>query len=249
MFGLSYSALGVDKKALRYPFFDCSWLSLDLYYNFKIFRYLEQKQGFFTELQSVLWMFPYYYFDYDMSMSMNLYKIGRLLGLWRLDDWHNYRNTSEGWEYIENYRMFGRKICHFFHTPKQAFRRRDVYGEPDGSVQLDGIWVSNHEKTETENREIFVDFYLRLKEVGSPPVIVVPPFYLSALSAASKEQFAKKRERFYRILKELEPGTGEITVYDYVARFAERRELFFDWEHLNEAGAREFTELINRELL
>ncbi len=205
--------------------------------------------SFLKDLQTVLWVFPYYYFDYDASLSATQYKTGRMCGVWQLDDWHNYQHVPGAYEYVENYRMFGRKVTHFYRVPRIKGHTQNIYGDPDGSHLLDGIWFSEHEKTAVENREIFVQFYRKIALGGCLPIIVVPPFYLNALNSVSQKAFQNKRERFYRILKELEPEIGYVAVYDYADRFVGRRELFFDWQHLNAAGAAEFTELINRELL
>jgi hypothetical protein len=81
------------------------------------------------------------------------------------------------------------------------------------------------------------------------PVLVIPPFLIGSLSEASKEAFFQKKEKFYRILRALEPEIGKLQVFDYADRFADKRELFFDIEHLNETGAQIFTELLNKDVL
>ncbi len=252
IFGLSYSNVGIDKERLKYPFYNCSARSLDLYYNFQQYNYMERRSfPLPINLQTVLWVFPYYYFDYDMSLSLTLYKIGAITPMWRLDDWHNYQCVPGASEYVENYRMFRRKVSQFYHAPKisPSSKSQRILGDPDGSLLIDGIWFSEHEKTVTENREIFVQFYRKITSAGCSPIIVIPPFYLDALNRISQKVFEKKRERFYRILRELEAEIGRVTVYDYANRFAGRRDFFRNWSHLNAAGAVEFTELINKELL
>jgi len=248
IFGLSYSVCDIDKGRLKFPFYDFSDRSLDLYYNFKQYNYVERKYGPLLNLQKVFWIFSYYYFDYDMSLSAEMFRIGRMFSVWRLDDWHNYQNLPDAWEYVENYRMFGEKITQFYRIPKIYPPVQKIYEGYDNSVLLDELWFSDHEETVAENKKIFVQFYRKLTSAGCAPIIVVPPF-LNILNSISQTALKKKREKFYRILKELEPEIGSVRVFDYMDRFAERRELFFDFAHLNDAGAREFTELINRELL
>lgn len=51
------------------------------------------------------------------------------------------------------------------------------------------------------------------------------------------------------MLKALEPETGTMDLYDFSERFRGRREWFLDKDHLNMAGAKAFTELINQEIL
>ena len=47
---------------------------------------------------------------------------------------------------------------------------------------------------------------------------MVPPFYLNGYNRISKEAFQPKRERFYKILSELEQEIGPIAVYDYLIK-------------------------------
>ena len=42
IFGLSYSQRDICIRSLEIPFYDCSWSSLDLYYNYRIFQYMEE---------------------------------------------------------------------------------------------------------------------------------------------------------------------------------------------------------------
>lgn len=100
-----------------------------------------------------------------------------------------------------------------------------------------------------QNREIFIQFYKKVEARGTKPILLIPPYYLDALNTVTIDAFYKKKEKFYRILKELEPEIGKIQIFDYADRFAQRRELFADERHLNEIGAAEFTELINKEVL
>lgn len=249
MFGLSYSELGIEKRLLKSTFYDFSSLSLDLYYNFRLYSYMERKYGPVSGMQTVLWVFPYYYFDYDMSRSITLHKIGRLFSLWRLDDWHGWELVPEAREYVENYRMFGRKISRFYHAPKPGWKSTHIYEQENGLAELENLWFSDHEETVAENRKIFVQFFRRIEAGGVRPVLVIPPFLIGSLSAVSKEAFFQKKEKFYRILRALEPEIGKLQVFDYADRFADKRELFFDIEHLNETGAQIFTELLNKDVL
>lgn len=68
VFGMSYSATGIIEKGLRFPFYNCSWSSLDIYYNFRIYEYMLSNR-IITDVTTALWVFPYYYFDYDLSMT------------------------------------------------------------------------------------------------------------------------------------------------------------------------------------
>lgn len=72
IFGLSYSLRGIRTGQLKNSFYDCSWSSLDLYYNFRIFQYMDRCK-LLSAVKNALLIFPYYYFDYDMSRYIYIY--------------------------------------------------------------------------------------------------------------------------------------------------------------------------------
>ena len=59
IFGLSYSQRDICIRSLEIPFYDCSWSSLDLYYNYRIFQYMEEHQ-MLTGVKLALLVFPYH---------------------------------------------------------------------------------------------------------------------------------------------------------------------------------------------
>ena len=97
-------------------------------------------------------------------------------------------------------------------------------------------------------KKLFVEFYSSLKKRGVNVCLVIPPFYINALNKESKNAFHLKKEKFYQILHELEKEVGEITVFDYSERFAEKRAIFYDPTHLNFDGAAKFTKILNDQL-
>ncbi len=248
IFGLSYSAWGVLEKELSRPFYNCSCPSLDLYYNFRVLQYLEKRERL-APMETALLVIPYYYFDYDMSQSPAAYEDGRPFSIWRLDDWHHYRKVSGAWEYVENYRMFGEKTVRYYRVPKTNGDDWHVCSDPDGTSMLGPLWFTDHPGTLEENKALFVKFFRKVRDWNGRPVLIVPPLYLNGLNGLSKAAFLKKRETFYSVLKALEPETGTMDLYDFSERFRGRREWFLDKDHLNMAGAKAFTELINQEIL
>ena len=248
IFGLSYSWWGINKQKLQRSFFDCSAPSIDLYYNYSLCCYMETRMPFIN-LQYVFFVFPYYYFDYDMSRSKKLYERGSMCRLWQLDDWHHYKEVTGAYEYVENYRMFGKKISQFYHVPKPSWQLPDkVHGDTDGTGLLNSVWFSNREETVVENRELFIRFYQKMAGGGAYPILIIPPWYVKGLNSVSREAFQKKKEKFYGILHEMEVKIGKITVFDYTDLLGQR-DFFYDVEHLNDKGRKKFTEIINQEIL
>lgn len=245
IFGLSYSLWGIRKKKLCIPFYDCSWHGLDLYYNYHIFNYI--RRGRFGA--PALLVFPYYYFNYDMSRSLYQYRMGHTFAVWRLDDWHNCALQEGTNDYIANYRMFGEKVSAFYHSHYVEMHRREIYQGEAHTVRLDPIWFSRYEDTILENKAILRSFLKELLESNIQPVIVVPPLFLDGIDRPSLSAFQRKQEEFYRSLYEIEQDVGKQLVADYADIFAGQREKFYDLTHLNSSGADEFTECINRVLL
>lgn len=248
IFGLSYSRKGICKNILKYPFYDCSLPGLDLYYNFQIYRYMKRQKGL-TEVKIALLVFPYHYFVYDMSRSPAQYSSGQIFSIWRLDDWHHYYQVPGGLNYIQSYRMFGRKISEVYCSRWFNIESPMPFQGKDGASQLEPTWFARYEETVIENRKIFLDFCQDLKTDGINPVLVIPPVYLKGINQASLEAFYEKKTQFYQIVQETEKKTGSIRIFDYAEKFAMQPALFRDITHLNTVGGIQFTELINKEIL
>lgn len=245
IFGLSYSTRGIIGRCLRPAFYDCSWHGLDLYYNYRIFQYM-CRRGLLSKVKIALLVFPYYYFNYDMSKSMYQYREGQIFAMRGLDDWHNYRQIPGASDYVANYRMFGRKISEFYHFHKYEHQNRGIYQGKDGEGILDSMWVHDHPETIAENTALFSDFCRELGETGITPVLVIPPYYTKGMNQTTLESVRKRKRDFYQIIEDLHLGIG---VFDFFDIFADRRELFTDLTHLNTNGAEAFTELINQTVL
>ncbi len=168
VFGLSYSREGVCVKELSAPFFNCSCPGLDLYYNFSVYKYMEKIMPA-QKLGMTMLVIPYYYFDYDMSLSAAAYTEGHTFALRQLDDWHHYQRVSIALEYVENYRMLGKKVSEFYRVPlvEKTVNCR-VFGEREGSYMLDPMWFKGYEETASENKEIFIRFYQKMEAGGAP---------------------------------------------------------------------------------
>lgn len=243
LFGLSYSLRGIFERKLRPVFYDCSWHGLDLYYNYRIFQYMRGR-GLLSRVRIALLVFPYYFFNYDMSKSMYHYREGQMFALRGLDDWHNYRQLPGASDYVTNYRMFGRKISNFYHFHKYEQQNRGIYQGKDGEADLRGLWLCPHAETIAENTALFMDFCRELAEMKITPVLLVPPYYEKGLSRTSLEAVYKTKQEFYRIA-----GGADVDIFDFFALFADRRELFADLTHLNSDGAEMFTNHINQTVL
>lgn len=248
IFGSSYSYNGILEKELDAPFFNCSCAGLDFYYDLAIFRYMED-HGLLPKLGTVILSLAYYCFDADLTMFPGHYQQGFMCSLWRLNDWHNCHKVSIAPEYIESYHMFAEKLTKFYHVPLWKLTNHRVCHNQKGTYMLDPVWFTEHEETEKENRRLFVEFYQKMESGGGRPIVIVPPFYLEPFNKPSREALQRKKERFYKIFRELEAEVGPIKIYDYLEAIPGPREWYRDVTHLNTLGAAEFTKLINRDIL
>lgn len=249
IFGLSYSLRGICADKLAGGYYDCSWSSLDLYYNFRLFQYMAE-HGFLATVRSALLCFPYYYFDYDMSRFLHLYENGHIFAVRQLDDWHHFREVPGAVDYVENYRMFGQRISEFYHFRRFGFQSQGVYRGQDGVETLNKIWFSRYEDTFAENKALLIQFIRDLLQRRISPVLVVPPFYLNGINEASKTVFSEKKIRFYDALREVQSALRyDLKVFDYSGTFADKREYFMDITHLNSTGGEAFTKILNEHIL
>lgn len=244
IFGLSYSLWDIRKKGLDISFYDCSWHGLDMYYNFQIYRYMVSHKSL-SNARIALLVFPYYYFNFDMSRSMYHYKTGQIFSVWQLNDWHNYALQPGTRDYVENYKMFGEKISKFYHSNRYEMESKRIFQGTEGGSVLERIWFAHYKDTVDENKAIFFNFLLALKQQDILPFLVVPPLFVKGIDSESMVAFQKKKEQFYVFLREAERKFGRIPLADYADVFAEKREYFSDLTHLNSYGAKNFTLLIN----
>lgn len=254
IFGLSYSMLGIHENALSVPFYSCASPGLDLYYNFRIFTYMRE-EGLLNAVKSALLVFPYYYFDYDMSRSLAQYRNWRMCGLRRLNDWHHYRCVPKGADFVANYRLFGKKFAQFYHSSRFVPKSMKTYQGEKGKLSItdknfaDKRFFQEYEETARENKEWMSQFFRALIEEGIEPVLIVPPIYIEGLEESAKIVLSEKKRRFERILGEIREEVPNMRFYDYADIFAGRREWFSDITHVNFTGGEHLTERINRDIL
>lgn len=250
IFGLSYSRKGIIKKRLLKPFYDFSRDGMDLYYNMKIYEYALQRQGF-PHAAYALCVFPYYYFNYDMSKSLAQYKTGQIFAMQGLKDWHNYTKCVGGGHkignYVANFKIFGEKYAKFYESKNYQPIIREVIHKDDMLV-LGKIWHHEYKETVAENSKLFHEFIALLKGKGMQIVIVVPPMYLKNCREEDKKAVERKKKEFYKNMEQWQED-GSVVVKDYTNLYEENREYFYNPDHLNLYGSERFTEVINREII
>lgn len=245
IFGMSYSVGGIQTEAFPFSIYNCSWNAFDIYYNKKMLEYIYiYMNGYLRNSKIAFLVFPYYYFNYDLSLSKVHWESGYIFSIRRLCDWHNYEKVSFAEMQIQNFEMFGQKFFDFYHVQRSDLKNRKICEDKLGDFHLGNVWLRTYEPTISENRKIFVELISMLKRVGIRPLIVVPPMFLASFDDISRKAAYQKKEEFYTILQGLEEEIGKIEIFDFFEKFSTNREFFYEPTHLNLAGAMEFTNLI-----
>lgn len=203
--GLSYSRRGIREEELNIPFYDLSWDSLDFYYCLRLLQFMDKK-SLLSSVRHCLLVFPYSCFDADMSKSLHAFRCGAPMYVWQLDDWHNYQSNPDIAEYVENYRMFARKLSQFYRYSRFFVRNMITYDGEDGAAEVFKGFFWNYKETETENITILAGLLTMLRERGIQTDFVIPPYYLKGFTPESMVAIQRKKEYFYDIMAKYAGG-------------------------------------------
>ncbi len=238
--GLSYSLRGLDYSMFYGGIIDLSWHGQDLYYNLKLYSELKKNKELHDSIKTILMVFPYYYFNYDMSLSLYQYSSGQIFANRGLQDWHNAINGSDDVkEYIKCQKLFGNK---FWKNKRWRKVQPDNYNIAlDEKVTLDDIWKKIYEDTWRENILIFYEF---IKITNKNVLVVIPPVLLHCIKDKEFVYYNEMKTRFYRVLEEC---SDRIEIYDFSDAINDNS-LFYDYEHLNNSGRLAFTELLIKKI-
>ncbi len=245
IFGLSYSRRGIVQKKFAIKCFNYSCPGMDIYYNSLLFKYtLINRADLIEDVRYAFWVMPYYYFDYDMSISLSQYSSGQICSITELNDWHNAHKNPLTRQYIDTFKMFSKKIMDFYHSPASPVIRKVWDGENRGVLQ--GNWNRRFLETCNENVITLRGVIDELKRNGCTTIIIVPPMYVEGMTSASAKAFYDKQKLFYQICND---HFGDVELWDYSEEYKEKKEFFDSLDHLNAYGAQDFTMRLNERLL
>lgn len=248
IFGACYTMRDLEKRSLSFPFYDCGYHALDLYYNYQVLRYMSN-HNMLSRVERTMFLFSYYCFNYDMSRTLPQYKEGRIFPAFQLHDWHHYREVPGAGDYVVNFELFGEKTFRFYRARRFEYKNPHVYSGADGAAQLNRTWFDRYDDTIAENKAIFKKFIDLHTDHGMRLDLVIPPYYLGGVDEKSQTAFNRMKDIYYEIVREICDGKENVRVFDYANIYAEKREYFSDIIHLNSAGAEAFTKRINQDVL
>lgn len=239
--GLSYSLRGIDFKRLSLNALDFSWHGLYLYYNYKSLEVLSCKKDI-RKIRTALLVFPFYYFNYDMSKSLYQFTTGQIFACRGFEDWHNAAHVpnQDIYEYLVCDKLFGDKFWKYKNWKKISEINESIM-EGEGEIKLPGSWKHFYQETWKENEKIMQSILERLKNARI--LIIVPPIYADIIEKDEMKYFNKMQEKFLFSLKQFQ-STFEFEIYDFSQKINDIS-CFYDYTHLNEKGRLKFTEIIN----
>lgn len=169
--GLSYSLRGIDFNKLCLECIDCSWHGLDLYYCYKIAECFQKKR-----FKTTLLVFPYYYFNYDMSLSEYQFNTGQIMACRGFEDWHNanYSHNSTIRDYLASMEFFGKKFWENRIWKREIPKNENVIEYV--KEELPQVWKKNYKKTIEENKDIFELLVKKLRHMRI--ILIIPPIFL-----------------------------------------------------------------------
>lgn len=255
--GLSYFVEGINVDILSKGCINFSYDSQDLYYDYKIAKYLiENKNSIFKYCIIGL---SYYSFQYDLSLSNMKNNVNIYYDVFK--DSHNFYIKDR--KFIENkikvkeemniaYKIFnvsyknvnGSDIYGIYFNNESFIEFKDEKNKQEiGLMQAEKDCNKNYPNTVSENIKIIKEYLYLLKSHNIKPIIVVCPtskYYYNNFSDVIKEEF-------FSIINNLRKEfTFQFIDYFDSNEFDDGD--FRDVSHLNTSGGDKFTQILNREI-
>lgn len=218
--GNSYALRGINASCLSKCFCNLGWHGLDMYYSFKLLKYLKQTAPKkMAGIKYVILAFPYYFFNYDMSVSLYQLQTGQIWALSHLNDWHNTDKVQEFQEYrrmyLINKQLFEKNVnknslSAWMGSDNRKFDPRGVK-----EYKLSHTWSCKHIETIQENITIFHELLEFIREQYIKPIILIMPYH-HLFHEQYPLEIAKTKGRYYELLR----GKNCVRIYRLLTSFA-----------------------------
>lgn len=234
--GLSYAEVGIKEELLPHDFVNFGFSSQDLYYDFKLLKYLYKFEEVKKNLQYVIINLSYYSFDYDMTMTISKYRIHRYCKYF--EEYHN--NDIVGVDIARAFYEKSVSLNQYINMNKKkeiaVLKPNDINGEYEALRNS----TMNYKDTRLQYENILDKYLLFLRENNIKPIIVICP-----TSSYYREHFDKndKKEIFYNIINKFKKKY-QFQVIDYFQSSLFEETDFWDYSHLNGKGAKKFTKIL-----
>ena len=238
--GLSYAEVGI-KEDINDNFINFSFSSQDLYYDFKLIKYLFNFKQVKDNLKYVIINMGYYSFDYDMTKTSASNRIHRYINYFK--DYHNNDNIIE-LDIIKSF--YEKRITFEKYINMNKIKERTILtlNDTSGIYEAQKNSSMNYMETRIENEKILEQYIVFLKENNITPIIAICP-----TSRYYRENFDINRKNiFYSILDKLKDKYS-FQVIDYFDSDLFEDDDFWDYSHLNGKGSIKFTEVLKKEII
>ena len=239
--GLSYSLRGIN--AAKLDGLDLSWHGQDLYYNLKWLDKLKKNhEELYGRLEKIILVIPYYYFNYDSSVSAYQYETGQIYVNRSLYDYHNAFSCIN--ESIRDHLITNSLFGESFWRGKcwrPFWEGTDSVINLNEKAELLNIWKKTYHNTILENKQLIIKMVQENKE--KEIILVIPPVFLKALREDELRYFDQMKKHFFNIIEDV----GNIRLIDCNNSIVEES-FFSDYEHLNNMGRDCFTSILLNQL-
>lgn len=237
--GLSYAEVGI-KEDINDNFINFSFSSQDLYYDFKLIKYLFNFKQVKDNLKYVIINMGYYSFDYDMTKTNARNRIHRYINYF--EDYHNNESLME-LDIIRSFYEKGITFKEYIDMNKLKEETILTLNDSKGIYEAQKNSSMDYEVTRKENEKILEEYIVFLKENSIVPIIAICP-----TSKYYRDNFnINKRNIFYNILDRLKYKYN-FQVVDYFDSDLFENDDFWDYSHLNGKGAEKFTKILKEEI-
>lgn len=249
---MSHARIDINETILKGKWYNFAFESMDMFYQRELLQRLIQKEEF---TKNIIIEMPYYYFNYDISKTIETFKI-RTRAFFELDEYHHYLESQEGKIWIDAYKKmlniageisylkasnaskieYIKKFIRFYR--RKNFKK--VWNESEKvaiSQKLDHVWSIYRNDTIKENIGIWKNIQKIIKKLNINLTILICPINPLFLEKNYIE-ISKMKDLFYNSI-----GNGSFRILDYSDKF-DSEVYFSDYCHLNVGGNALFTKTL-----
>ncbi len=264
LLGMSHSHSGFIEQIAKKNIYKFSVPSMDLYYQMKLLEDLSLKYDF-SKVDTIIFEFPYYIFNYDISMTREVF-LRRMNYYSYFGDYHHYGKEEEQRRQIEMFETLNAILTPSLYSRAQeetavaykenflsaylkkqyykvryAFAKKETHQWTETEIEQvvslqPHVWCKEHTQTISENLRIWEAIRNHLAKFPNLKIKVVVFPFCPFFIESHKEEIAVLKKQFYENIQI--PGED---ILDCFECFWDRPEYFADECHLNEKGKYEFT--------
>lgn len=251
--GNSYALRGINVSCLSKCFCNLGWHGLDMYYSYKLLKYLKQVvPKKVASIKYVVLAFPYYFFNYDMSASLYQLQTGQIWALSHLNDYHNMDKVQEFEKYkrlyLINKELFGKNVNR---NSLSAWMGNDhlTFDSEGGGVKeyrLSHTWSCRHGETIRENITVFHELLEFIRQQDMKPVILITPYH-RLFHEKFPSEISETKEEYYEFLIAEKLCKSILVIDKFCCDISYDDKYWADMTHLNSAGAEIFSMQLEKE--